>query len=168
MTGPVVQVGYVVTDLDDSIHGWVRQTGIGPWTVFRGVTLAGRYAGGDTEVTMDVAMGYTGELQIELMQITSSTPSPYAADAGAPKVGPHHIAWVIDDLEESVALARDRGLEVLFAAEGPGTKIAYVCAPAQPGVVFEYIQSEGMRQMIADGIEQARSWDGADPIRLVG
>ncbi|ONM48062.1 VOC family protein [Nocardia donostiensis] len=164
---PVMQVGYVVADLDAGIQQWVEHTGIGPWTVFRGAKLDGRYAGRDTTVTMDVAMGYTGELQIELMQITSSTPSPYANETGVPKLGPHHIAWITDDLDASVAQARERGLDVLFAAEGPGTKIAYLQSAAEPGVVFEYIQSDGMREMVAHGIEQARTWDGSDPVRVV-
>lgn len=164
---PAMQVGYVVTDLDSSIAHWVDHAGVGPWTVFRNATLHGRYAGQDTTVTMDVAMGYTGNLQIELMQITSSTPSPYASESGEPLVGPHHIAWITDDLDESLAAARERGLEVLFAAEGPGTRVAYLHSPAQPGTVFEYIQSDGMREMVAHGIEQARTWDGSDPVRVV-
>ena len=165
---PAVQMGYVVADLDAAIDHWVTRAGVGPWTVFRGVTLHGRYAGADTDVTMDVAMGYTGDLQIELMQITSSTPSPYADAAGRPLVGPHHIAWLTDDLDATLASARARGLEELFVAESPGTRVAYVHAPAQPGVVFEYIQSDGMRAMLEYGISQARTWDGSDPVRPIG
>lgn len=162
---PAMQIGYVVADLNSSIEAWVAQTGIGPWMVFRGATLNGRYAGQDTTVTMDVAMGYTGTMQIELMQITSSSPSPYQTATGDPKLGAHHIAWLTDDLEESITRAGNEGLQVLFAAEGPGTRVAYLESPAQPGVVFEYIQNEAMKQMIAYGIEQARTWDGSDPIR---
>ncbi|RVW06032.1 VOC family protein [Rhodococcus spongiicola] len=165
---PAMQMGYVVAELDDALDHWVKHAGVGPWTVFRGVRLSGRYAGADTVVTMDVAMGYTGALQIELMQITSSTPSPYTDDAGNPLLGPHHIAWITDDLDESLASARSRGLEELFVAESPFTRVAYVHSPAQPGIVFEYIQSAGMRAMLDYGIEQARTWDGSDPVRTIG
>lgn len=164
---PAVQMGYVVADLDAAIDHWVTHARVGPWTLFRGVTLSGRYAGVDTVVTMDVAMGYTGDLQIELMQITSSTPSPYTNDAGEPLVGPHHIAWITDDLDEALASAHRRGLEELFVAEGPGTRVAYVHSPAQPEVVFEYIQSAGMRAMLEYGVEQARTWDGSDSVRPI-
>lgn len=164
---PIMQIGYVVTDLDESIRRWVEHAGIGPWTVFRGARLDGHYAGGDVTVTMDVAMGYTGELQIELMQITSTGPSPYVNETGEPKTGPHHIAWITDDLDESVEQARARGLDVLFAAEGPGTRVAYLHSADQPGTIFEFIQSHGMREMVAHGIEQARTWDGSDPLRLI-
>ncbi|MDH6281620.1 VOC family protein [Prescottella agglutinans] len=164
---PAVQMGYVVADLDAAVEHWLTHARVGPWTVFRGVTLNGTYAGAGTVVTMDVAMGYTGELQIELMQITSSTPSPYTNDAGEPLVGPHHIAWITDDLDAALAAAHGRGLEDLFVAEGPGTRVAYVHSPAQPGVVFEYIQSDGMRAMLEYGIEQARAWDGSNPVRPI-
>ncbi len=115
-----------MADLDAAIDHWVTHAHVGPWTVFRGVTLNGRYAGADTVVTMDVAMGYTGDLQIELMQITSSTPSPYANSAGEPLVGPHHIAWITDDLDAALADARGRGLDELFVAEGPG-RASHTC-----------------------------------------
>ncbi|MFC7449633.1 VOC family protein [Rhodococcus daqingensis] len=164
---PVMQVGYVVADLDTGIRQWLERAGVGPWTVFRGVTLDGRYRDQDTTVTMDVAMGYSGELQIELMQITSTTPSPYATENGAPLVGPHHVAWITDDLAASVEAARSRGLEVLFRAGNPSTQVAYLHSADQPGVVFEYIQGEGLREMVAHGIEQARTWDGTDPIRTI-
>lgn len=164
---PAVQMGYVVADLDAAIDHWVTHARVGPWTVFRGVTLNGHYAGSDTVITMDVAMGYTGDLQIELMQITSSTPSPYTDDAGRPLVGPHHIAWLTDDLDAAVDSARSRGLEELFRGDGLGTRVAYMHAPAQPGVVFEYIEGAAMRAMLEHGIAQARAWDGSDPVRPI-
>ncbi len=165
---PVMQVGYVVEDLDAGVAHWLEHAGVGPWTVFRGVTLQGRYRDVDTTVTMDVAMGYTGALQIELIQVTSSSPSPYATEHGDPLVGPHHVAWLTDDLEAAVTSARARGLEVLFSAANPSTRVAYLHSADQPGVVFEYIQGDGLREMVAAGIEQARTWDGTDPIRTIG
>lgn len=165
---PIVQVGYVVEDLDAAIQHWVDTAGIGPWTVIRGVTLPGNYRGQDTTVTMQVGMGYSGDLQIELMQITSDTPSPYAADDGTPLVGPHHIAWLTDDLDQTLEEAKSKGLEVLFSAETVGTRVAYMHSPSQPGPIFEYIQTDGMRELIKYGIEQSRNWDGADPIRELG
>ncbi|UGT55897.1 VOC family protein [Nocardia asteroides] len=47
---PIMQVGYVVTDLDAAIAHWLEHTGIGPWTVFRGVRLDGTYRGGMREL----------------------------------------------------------------------------------------------------------------------
>lgn len=166
--GQIVQNGYVVSDLDAAIAHWIEHTGIGPWTVFRGVTLDGQYRGEDTSVTFDVAMGYTGSLQVELMAITSSTPSPYAFDDGTPKLGPHHVAWLSDDLDADVAAATARGLQVLFRAGNEATQVAYLESPDQPGLVFEYIQGHGMREMLDAGIAAARDWDGTDPVREFG
>jgi len=165
---PIVQVGYVVDDLDAAIQHWVDTVGVGPWTVFRGTTLTGTYKGQDTTVTMHVGMGYSGDLQVELMQITSDSPSPYADDDGNPLLGPHHVAWLTDDLDASLAEAAATGLQVLFQAEAPGTRVAYLHSPSQPGPIFEYIQTEGMRELIKYGIEQTRNWDGTDPVRELG
>ncbi|EGD53404.1 VOC family protein [Gordonia neofelifaecis] len=168
MSGQIIQNGYVVDDLDATIAHWVKHTGIGPWTVFRGVTLDGRYRGEETSVTFDVAMGYTGELQVELMHITSTTPSPYADENGTPKLGPHHVAWLSDDLDASVAEATGRGLEVLFRAGNEATQVAYLESPDHPGLVFEYIQGPMMREMLAAGIAAARDWDGTNPVQELG
>lgn len=166
--GPIVQNGYVVADLDDAIRFWIEHTGIGPWTVFRNVTLDGTYRGTDTSVTFDVAMGYSGDLQIELMAISSSTPSPYANDDGSPKLGHHHVARLSDDLEADVDAAVDRGLRVLFRAGNEATRVAYLESPEQPGLVFEYIQGHGMREMLDAGIAAARDWDGTNPVQEFG
>jgi len=167
-SGAIVQNGYVVDDLDDAVDHWIRTTGIGPWTVFRNVTLDGEYRGEATTVTMDVAMGYSGELQVELMQITSSTPSPYADDDGSPLLGPHHVAWISDDLDGSIAAAERNGLSVLFLAGNEMTRVAYLESADQPGLIVEYIEGGMMRELIAAGVAAARHWDGTHPVRELG
>ena len=37
LPGPIRQIGYVVTDLDRAIAGWL-ELGVGPWFVMRGLT----------------------------------------------------------------------------------------------------------------------------------
>lgn len=165
--GEVIQNGYVVADLDDAIEHWLEHTGIGPWTVFRDVTLHGNHLGEETVVEMDVAMAYSGSLQIELMQITSDTPSPYADPDGTPRLGLHHIAWLTDDLDGVVADATRRGLRVLFRTGNASMRVAYLDSEQAPGVIFEYIEGASMPELLRAGIAQSRDWDGTDPVRVV-
>jgi len=165
--GTVDQIGYLVENLDASVQSWINGFGVGPWTVFRNVTLEGWYCGQPTSVTIDVALSYQGDIQIELIQATNAAPSPYRNDAGAAILGVHHIAWVVDDLDAAVARAEAGGMTVAFRAGNPATQVAYMMVPGQPGILFEFIHGEGMRAMIDAGIAAARVWDGRDPVQVI-
>lgn len=165
--GPITQIGMVVEDLDASIQRWIATMGVGPWTVFRNVTLNGHYRGQDTVVKMDVGLSYQGDTQIELIHVTNGASSPYLSSSGVPLAGLHHIAWITADLEASVAKAEADGLSVVFRAESPGTRVAYLEAQDEKGIFFEFIESEGTKTLIADGIAATRNWDGTYPIHVI-
>lgn len=165
--GPIDQIGFVVADLDRSIAERMRALGLGPWTVFRGVTLEGRCRGEPTRVTIDVGLAYQGDVQIELIQPTGDALSPYRDAAGAPLCGMHHLAWIVDDLDAAVAGATARGLKPVFEAANPATRVAYLEAPGDAGVLYEFIEGPGMRAMVDAGIAAARAWDGGDPITII-
>lgn len=162
--GPITQIGLVVEDLDTSIKRWIDTMGVGPWMVFRNVVLHGQYMGKDTVVRMDVGLSYQNDTQIELIHVTSDAHCPYLGAGGKALAGLHHLAWIVDDLGAQEAKATADGLKLVFRAESPGTRVAYFEAPGEDGLLFEYIESEGTRQLIADGIVKSREWDGSDPV----
>jgi methylmalonyl-CoA/ethylmalonyl-CoA epimerase len=161
--GPIDQIGYVVTDLDAAVAGRMSGLGIGPWTIFRGSTLTGQYLGKPVEVTIDVALAYQGGVQIELIEQRSSGPSPYVDGVG-PKLGAHHIAWLVDDLDAGIAAGGARGLAAIFVAGNDAVRVAYLEHPAEPDILYELIEGADMRAMIDAGIAATAGWDGAHPI----
>lgn len=165
--GPVDQIGFLVEDLDASIARWIAHSGVGPWTVFRNVALEGFYRGAATHVTMDVALSYQDDVQIELIQVTNEASSPYRSEAGAPLLGLHHLARIVDDLDAAVASAVEGGMEVAFTAQNPATRVAYLRVPDEPNLLFEFICGPDMRAMAKAGIAAARTWDGADPVTVI-
>ncbi|WP_224788980.1 VOC family protein [Pandoraea terrae] len=167
MFGPIDQIGYLVDDLEESIGRWLKHMGVGPWTVFRNVSLEGRYRGQPGTVTMDVALAYQGDIQIELIKVTNDAPSPYRDATGKPILGAHHVAWVVDDLDAAVARVTANGMTVAFEASNPATRVAYLESVGEPGVLFEFIQGAGMRDMIREGIAATRVWDGANPVQTI-
>lgn len=166
--GPVDQIGLVVADLDAAMAARLRIARIGPWTVFRGVVLDGTFRGEPTQVTIDVALAWRGAFQVELIEVKSRTPSPYQRADGTPLAGLHHLAWITDDLDATVAEAQARGLVEVFRASNPATRVAYMEDPVEPGQFYEFIEGHGMRAMCDAGIAAAASWDGMDPVREVG
>lgn len=165
--GPIDQIGMVVDDLDASIARWISTMGVGPWTVFRNVTLNGTYRGEDTVVVMDVGLSYQNDTQIELIHVTNGARSPYLDAAGKPLAGLHHLAWMVDDLDQAVATTQANGLRVVFRAENPGTRVAYLEAEGERGILFEFIESAATRQLVQDGIKATRQWDGSNPVHVI-
>ena len=117
-------------------------------------------------VTIDVALGYIDDLEIELIAPRSPV-SPYHDTNGRLLVGMHHVAWFTGDLQASILQASQRGLQPMFEAGNPVTRVAYLESSTVPGLRIEYIQ------YTADGlagwqqrVEAARTWNGKDPIQV--
>ncbi len=76
--GPVGQIGYVVHDLEDAAARWAESTGIGPWRVLPKVDLDHfTYEGVDSPVEIGIAVAFSGDVQMELIQQHNDAPSMY-------------------------------------------------------------------------------------------
>jgi methylmalonyl-CoA/ethylmalonyl-CoA epimerase len=164
---PIDQLGFVTEDLAHAVQSWIGTFGVGPWTIYRNVVLEGEYLGSTAPVKIDVALGYRGTEQIELIQVTSKTPSPYQDAQGRSLSGLHHIAWIVDDLDAAGADFESSGLLPVFKAQNPAVRVIYFADPAQPNVLFELITGPGARAQHTAGVALARTWDGSDPITEV-
>ncbi|MGH8461279.1 MAG: VOC family protein [Stenotrophobium sp.] len=167
--GPIKQIAYVVADLDASIERWIENFGVGPWLVYRNATMQGHCRGAQTAVKMHVGLSYQDEVQIELIQVISDTPSPYQDAAGRPRIGMHHIAWHAADLDRSVADAQARGLRPVFEASNGIVRVAYMESPQEIGPLFEFIEAAPIiLDGFATGMQASRDWDGhSEPIHVI-
>ena len=164
--GPIRQIAYVVEDIGSTVQQWLRGTGIGPWFVFRNVELDARFHGRAGTVRMDVALGYQGELEIELIRPTSFVGSPYVGAEGRLLLGPHHIAFFVEDVAARARSARDQGLEPVFFARNPVVQLAYLEFGGAHDVRYELIQytPDGLSGW-HERVRAARDWDGTQPLR---
>ena len=166
--GPIRQIGYLVEDLDEAVQQWLTLTGVGPWTCFRDVTLEAERYGEPTRVRMNVALSYQGEMQIELIEVLNDTPSPYRDAEGRLLLGLHHVACLSAGLDADVAMACRRGYRVCFRGGNAATQVAYLESPLKSGGLLELIAATPqMEQMLRDGTEEARHWEGDTPIRNI-
>ena len=162
--GAIRQTAWLTEDLDASTESWRRFAGIGPWTVYRNVTLEGLYRGQPVSVTIDVALSYQDGMQIEIIRPHGQGPSPYHDDAGRVRVGMHHIAWLVDDVATAKLAAARSGLDILFDAEAGGgaTRVAYLQAPHDPTILLELIEANpATLDGFTSGVAASRDWDGA-------
>ncbi|HEY1075933.1 MAG TPA: VOC family protein [Fontimonas sp.] len=167
--GPVRQIAWVVDDLEASIRRWIGLHGVGPWTVYRNATMAGRCRGQDTSVKMHVGLSYQGEVQIELIQVLSKTPSPYQDGHGRSLNGMHHIAWHSTQLDADVAAATSRGMRAVFEASNGAVRVAYLEADDDAGVLYEFIEAvPAVTDSFTAGQLAARQWDGVSaPVTVI-
>lgn len=167
--GKVRQLGYVVEDLDAALRAWSGALGVGPWTIFRNVTLQCLYRGEASAPRIDVALSYRGALQIELIQQTNDVPSPYRDFIERRQFGLHHIAFFSANVEEDLARAAAAGLEPLCDIRMPGGHYAYLQSPV-PGErsCIELLEATpALRQMFEQGTQAAAAWDGAPPPTVI-
>jgi hypothetical protein len=95
--------GIVVPDLDEAIPAWEKVTGTSWGLPYRG-PLPVRLAEEDRTVTVDIAMAYSRDLSLELVQRIPGTPWELAGGG----TGVHHTGCWADDLEaDSARLAAD-------------------------------------------------------------
>ena len=174
--GSIRQVAFVVRDLDATLHYWTETLGVGPFFVLRRVSPVDyRYRGAPAPAPcLSLALGNSGDVQIELIQQHDDRASAYRDFLAAGREGMQHVSsWLTrGEYDETMARARARGLVVAHegALPGSGVRFAYFATDVAPGgLVYEIADCLEPRvypfmQMIADA---ARGWDGRDPVREI-
>jgi NADPH:quinone reductase-like Zn-dependent oxidoreductase len=139
--GPIRQISYTTDDLDRLVQFWERQVGIGPWSVFRNITLSMAHDGRPIVLHCDVALTMHGETLIELMQVAGQGPSPFHDGMNRPIVGLQRLAAFSQAIEADTQSAIDRGMERFAAGVDPtGQRYVYLRSPDAPGVILELLE----------------------------
>ena len=165
--GRIMQNGYVVRDWREAAMHWAEKLGVGPFFVLEHVEFAEcRFMGKPVEIDMSVAIAYSGDYQIELVQQHNDSPSIYTEFLKHNEPGLQHVGTLVDDLD--VALD-DNGLRERIVQDGvtaAGQRFAYVDTVLHNGTMLELIEADdAMRSTFAYMQKTASEWDGTKPIR---
>jgi len=167
--GRVVQVAYLVEDIDAAMNHWLEQAGLGPWTCFRNIELDTRFDDRDFTLRIHEALAYMGDLQIQLVQSldTPDVSTPYQSYVAARRWGVHHMAFFAEDIDRAVAQATEQGFgRTCSMRDKAGYRYYYCQSTAMPDVWIEFLESyPGLHTIFEEGIAAAAAWDGTDPIR---
>ncbi len=131
--------GIAVRDLDEAISFYT--------TVLQG-KLVDRYTNTAVGVETEIAVIHVGDDVIELLLPTSPT-SPIARFMKARGKGVHHIAYRVDDLEQSMdALKRDgiTFLEETLRTTAKGRRLIYMDPRHSGGVIVELCDYPKIKQ----------------------
>ena len=166
--GPIMQLSFCPADYDAAMAYWLS-LGAGPFFEMPHVQLENvKFRGQPSPIDFSMAIGYLGDIQIELIRQHNDAPSMYTEWLAEGREGVQHMCVLVDDIHEARRRVAAQGGTVLQEGELPGGAgaVIYVDTGGGPGTVMDYLEiGEPGRQGFAMMREAHRNWDGSDPIR---
>lgn len=169
--GPIMQLAFCPRDYDAALGHWLRM-GAGPFFERNHVAMETvHYRGEPVDIDISLAIGYFGDLQIEIVRQHGVGRSIYSDWLAQGLSGLHHVGVLVDD----IAVARDRALsagciivqEAILAANAGA--VIYVDTGGGPGTMMEFLRiGSASQERFAMMREAHRTWDGSDPLRTSG
>ncbi len=168
--GNIIQLAYLPADFDATLKYWTETVGVGPFFLMKNVRLGGmKYRGEPTDALFSIAIGYWGDIQIELCRPENDAPSIYSGEyAVTDRL--HHVCIFVKSIDDARRACAEAGAEIIVEGQvGDSGEVIYVDAGGGPGTLIELLQpmagSEGLFEMMRVA---AQDWDGSDPLRSIG
>ena len=115
----VIQMAYVVEDIQRSMLEFAKKLKIGPWFLLEHFTGEdAQYRGQPTNVDVSIAMGFAGHMMFELIQQRNDAPSVYRDTIAKQGYGFHHWGIATWNFDADVERYRASGYELAFFARG--------------------------------------------------
>lgn len=165
--GPIMQTAFVTTDIHGAMAEHTRATGAGPWFLReRGVFANQVYRGQPVQTELSIAMAYSGDMLIELIQKHDTGPSVYDDLLGKGGAGLHHFGIETTDPEGDTARRETQGFALVYSAEvAHGSQVLYFERPGLPYMIELIELRPASRAMFATIREAHAGWDSRDPVR---
>ncbi len=166
--GTIMQIAYLVDDLDTALKYWTEDIHAGPFFVAERLSINnGLYRGQPNNPDISVALGYSGGLMIALLQANDDELSIYQELKQSHGSGFHHWAILREDFDEAVAEYARKGYKAIFTGEvSVGGRFAYLDTAEKMDGIIELIEATPTALELFLRIEAAaKDWDGKDPIR---
>lgn len=162
--GQLIQLCFVVADLDQAMAQCSGLFGAGPWFVApeqpadAGATV---YRGVPTPLGARVALGYAGEMMYELVCPRIGSRSIFREWADTRGYALHHFGFAVSDFDATLRAIEASGLKPLTTSTTPrGARIVMVETNASVGALAEYIEiTPASRAFYAFMQSKAAGWD---------
>ena len=134
------QISYGTEDLDKAVSFWEQQLGVGPWTLFYGLTLDALHEGAPVMVAFDVALAWHDGRLVELIHAKGNGPSPFHDALNRPIIGLQRLASITENIEADAAIAAARGMTLMTQGAAGGQRFIHYRSDAAPGVILELLE----------------------------
>lgn len=169
--GAIMQVAYVVEDMDRALTHWTTTLGVGPFFLFKSFKLLdAKYYGEPTDIDIDLALAFSGTMCFELIVQNNDVPSVYRDVVERRGHGFHHWAVSTRTFDADVARHQRAGMSLAFSGvAGVGARAGYMDATATLGGMIELIEINPKVEEFFGALHAAgQGWDGTDPVRTLG
>lgn len=166
--GPVVQQGYVVSDVQAAMRHWIAR-GIGPFFIEEHIRPKGEYDGDPIRPDLSAAFAYSGDQQIEVIEQHDDEPTIYRDYlVDHPDGGLQHLAVWVDNIAETLADLDAAGRNYTVR-QRYGDGHAYLDSNDEPGVMVQLMaRSEHLVKLMETIRAASIGWDGVTaPIRRI-
>lgn len=163
----VRQLAYVVRDMDAALKYWTETLKVGPFFLIEHCPLENQvYRGQPGSADVDIALGNSGALQIELIFQHNDAGSVYKEFLDAGRQGVHHFGMMPVDYPAMCEHYKALGHEPAFECTVGDAPLVYFDTVDTVGHFIELWDNNDVFKDMFDMIEGAAAgWDGKDPVR---
>ena len=167
--GPIRQMGYVVQDIEAAMQHWTRALRVGPFYYAEDAPIHDfSYRGAASDVRASIALSYSGNMQIALIQQRNEAPSSFLDFLNAGRTSLHHVGFFSRNFDRDLHRAREAGLDVVqtgvigsrdgkFAILGSDDPVR-----TRPALIATSDSNLDLFRMVE---KEAQRWDGSGPVR---
>lgn len=154
--GPIMQYSFVVKDMEKAIAHFANTLEIGPFFVLDHVAYKKiTYKEHPSDIDMSVAIAYSGDIQIELIQQHNDSPSIFNDFLKTQGEGMQHVGVITHDIKADLTLLETQGINAVQYGEAEnGTRFAYLDTALIPGTMVEIFE---VSDRLAKGFEFMRN-----------
>ncbi len=166
-TREIIQIAYVVKDLEEAATRFMRIMGVGPFFVLENPKISdGLYRGHPSDVQFSTAISHAGDVQVELVAQHCDSPSCYRDLIPEGEEGFHHIAVIVDDYQAEIDRYANLGFDVASSGRMGDMEFSYVDTSQSILGMTEVLQSRPFIEQYFENLHKAcETWDGSRPIR---
>jgi hypothetical protein len=162
-------MGYVVQDIEAAMQHWTRALRVGPFYYAEDAPIHDfSYRGAASDVRASIALSYSGNMQIALIQQRNEAPSSFLDFLNAGRSGLHHVGFLSSNFNRDLHRAREAGLDVVQTSiiGGRDGKFAILSSDDPVRTKAALIATSDWNVDLFRMVEkEARRWDGSGPIR---
>ncbi len=165
--GQIMQLGYVVEDIETTAREWVERTGAGPFYTLDQLEMDQYYYRGErTDLTMSLAFGYWGDIQVELIHPLNEADTLYTRALKDAPGKLNHLATVVSDLDALLSRHQLNDRVIQSGKMPTGLQFVYLEEHVPGGLHLELIEAQDSTLQAFEGMKQiAAQWDGSHPLR---
>jgi len=141
------QLGILVPSIDESQAFYEKILNIKPWYRADIVEETIYFEGKTIDLTLDIVVGYSNGVQVELIEIVSGDRNLYTGHLETRGHGLHHLGFYVRDIDKGLRDMKAAGLEpiqhgTLKTKGNAVTRFAYFDTVEQCGYVTELIETK--------------------------